>query len=115
VVKAVRLPLRAKLHPNQRVGTPGLFTKVRFTQKAAVLIRGAVTGRHYQFHEGAYSQQVDTRDASVLVKTRYFQPDLSCLTLRATFTRRHDQAKNVARNKSQVMQPVSLRDVISIC
>jgi hypothetical protein len=62
--------------PNQQVGTPGRFTKVRFTQKAAVLIRGPVTGRHYQFHEGAYTQQMDTRDAAVLVKTGYFQPEL---------------------------------------
>lgn len=61
--------------PNQQAATPGWSTKVRFTQKAAILIRGPVTGRHYQFHEGAYSQQVDTRDAVVLVKTGYFQLD----------------------------------------
>ncbi len=63
----------AVLH--QEAGTPGWYTKLRFTQKAAILIRGPVTGRHYQFHEGAYSQQVDSRDAAVLVKTGYFQPD----------------------------------------
>jgi hypothetical protein len=66
---------QGKAAPNQEVGAAGWFTQVRFTQKAAILIRGPVTGRHYQFHEGAYSQQVDTRDAAVLVKTSYFQPD----------------------------------------
>jgi hypothetical protein len=66
---------QGKAAPNQQVGTAGRFTKVRFTQKAAILIRGPVTGRHYQFHEGTYSQLVDTRDAVVLIKTGYFQPD----------------------------------------
>jgi hypothetical protein len=60
---------------NQQTGIPGRLTKLRFTQKTAVLIRGPVTGRHYQFHEGAYTQQVDMRDASVLIKSGYFQPD----------------------------------------
>lgn len=59
----------------QMASTSGQVTRVRFTQKAAVLIRGPVTGRHYQFHEGAYSQYVDVRDAAALIKTGYFQTD----------------------------------------
>ena len=66
---------QSKAPPHQQAGTPGGFTMVRFTQKPRFLSGGPVTGRHYQFHEGAYSQQVDTRDASVLVKTGYFQGD----------------------------------------
>jgi hypothetical protein len=57
------------------VHTPAPWAKVRFTQKAAILVRGPVTGRHYQFHEGAYSQQVDARDAAVLIDSGYFLPD----------------------------------------
>jgi hypothetical protein len=34
-----------------------------------------VTGRHYQFREGARSQLVDARDAAALIKTGYFLPD----------------------------------------
>jgi hypothetical protein len=60
---------------DQQTSMSGGFMKVRFTQKTAVLIRGPVTGRHYQFHEGAFSQQVDARDASILVKSGYFQRD----------------------------------------
>jgi hypothetical protein len=60
---------------NQQVSPSGWVTRIRFTQRAPVLIRGPVTGRHYQFHEGAYSQQVDTKDAAVLLKSGYFQPD----------------------------------------
>jgi hypothetical protein len=50
---------------------------ITFTRKTPVLIRGPVTGRHYQFHEGAYSRPVDPRDAAVLLKTGYFQREVA--------------------------------------
>ena len=66
---------QTKLAANSAATGTSNFTKLRFTRNTAILIRGPVTGRHYQFHEGAYSQQVDMRDAAPLIKTGYFQPD----------------------------------------
>ena len=47
--------------------------RIEFTQPTSVLIRGPATGRHYQFHAGARTQQVDPRDAAMLVKSGYFR------------------------------------------
>jgi hypothetical protein len=49
------------------------WVNLRFMQQAAVLIRGPVTGRHYQFHGDAPVQRVDARDAVPLIKSGYFQ------------------------------------------
>ena len=46
---------------------------VRFKQPSAVLVRGPVTGRHYQFNGSVNTQRVDARDAAALIKTGYFQ------------------------------------------
>lgn len=46
---------------------------VRFTQSKAVMVRGPVTGRHYQFNGSTQSQHVDGRDAAALLKSGYFQ------------------------------------------
>jgi hypothetical protein len=61
--------------PNQAENTRASLRTVRFTQQAAILVRGPVTGRHYQFHEGSCSRQVDARDAAALIKSGYFLPD----------------------------------------
>lgn len=53
--------------------TAGPSVRIEFMQQASVMIRGPATGRHYQFHPGAQSQQVDPRDAASLVKSGYFR------------------------------------------
>jgi len=49
------------------------LVNIRFTQTSAVMVRGPVTGKHYQFHGTANTQRVDSRDAAALVKSGYFQ------------------------------------------
>lgn len=51
----------------------GASVDLRFTQRSAVLVRGPVTGRHYQFNGTAHAQRVDARDAASLVKSGYFE------------------------------------------
>lgn len=46
---------------------------LRFTQNSAVLVRGPVTGRHYQFKEGICTHPIDAKDAAILLKSGYFQ------------------------------------------
>lgn len=52
---------------------PGSSVHIRFTQASAVLVRGPVTGRHYQFNGTGNTQRVDARDAAALIKSGYFQ------------------------------------------
>lgn len=52
---------------------PDSSVNVRFTQASAVLVRGPVTGRHYQFNGTANTQRIDARDAVALIKSGYFQ------------------------------------------
>lgn len=53
--------------------TAGSSVNVRFKQPSAVLVRGPVTGRHYQFNGSVNTLSVDARDAAALIKTGYFQ------------------------------------------
>jgi hypothetical protein len=69
---------RAALAQGMAGGQPmpdarGPSVRIEFTQQASILIRGPATGRHYQFHPGAQTQQVDPRDAASLVKSGYFR------------------------------------------
>jgi hypothetical protein len=69
---------RAALARSKATDTPtshdaGTSVNVRFKQPSAVLVRGPVTGRHYQFNGTANTQRVDARDAAALIKTGYFQ------------------------------------------
>ncbi|HLH41426.1 MAG TPA: hypothetical protein VKV74_00470 [Bryobacteraceae bacterium] len=59
----------------QRPGEAGAAggVKVEFTKRKAIVFRGPVTNRRYQFHEGAYVQTVDGRDAASLIKTGAFR------------------------------------------
>jgi hypothetical protein len=57
----------------QTFSNEGGSVAVRFKQSSAIIVRGPVTGRHYQFNGSANSQHVDARDAAALVKTGYFQ------------------------------------------
>lgn len=58
----------------QTVPESGASVNIRFKQATAVLVRGPVTGRHYQFDGSRNTQRVDVRDANALIKTGYFQP-----------------------------------------
>jgi hypothetical protein len=58
---------------SQELNIEGAFVNLRFTQKAAVLIRGPVTGRHYQFHGSTSRQRVHAKDAAALIKSGYFE------------------------------------------
>ncbi|HLH37482.1 MAG TPA: hypothetical protein VKX41_22665 [Alloacidobacterium sp.] len=51
----------------------GASVAIRFKQPSAIMVRGPVTGRHYQFNGSANSQHVDARDAAALIRTGYFQ------------------------------------------
>jgi len=69
---------RAALVQGKAIGQPmlaqaGAGVRIEFTQPTSVLVRGPATGRHYQFHAGARTQQVDPRDAAMLVKSGYFR------------------------------------------
>ena len=46
---------------------------IRFRQSSAIMVRGPVTGKHYQFNGAVNAVRVDARDAAALVKTGYFQ------------------------------------------
>jgi hypothetical protein len=52
----------------------GSDVQVELTRRRALVVRGPVTGRAYRFHEGAYIQPVDPRDAANLIMTGYFRP-----------------------------------------
>jgi hypothetical protein len=58
---------------SQEMNIDGGSVNLRFTQSAAVLIRGPVTGRHYQFHGTKSTQRVHAKDAGALLKSGYFQ------------------------------------------
>ncbi|QNI32932.1 hypothetical protein H7849_02780 [Alloacidobacterium dinghuense] len=53
--------------------TAGSSVNVRFKQPSPVLVRGPITGRHYQFNGSVNTLSVDARDAAALIKTGYFQ------------------------------------------
>ncbi len=46
---------------------------LEFTRRNNIVVRGPVTGRAYRFHEPAYLQSVDHRDAAALITTGYFR------------------------------------------
>jgi hypothetical protein len=69
---------RASLAPGKSTVAPteqdaGMSVNIRFKHPSAVLVRGPVTGRHYQFDGAANTQRVDARDAVPLIKSGYFQ------------------------------------------
>jgi hypothetical protein len=46
---------------------------LRFVQRRSIVVRGPVTGRRYQFHDGAFTPGIDLRDTVELLKTGYFE------------------------------------------
>ncbi|HYK35963.1 hypothetical protein [Alloacidobacterium sp.] len=69
---------RAALVQGKATGEPSAHyqdssVNVRFKHASAILVRGPVTGRHYQFNGTASTLRVDGRDAAALIKSGYFQ------------------------------------------
>lgn len=62
-----------QISAESRLANASPTADLRLTQGTAALVRGPVTGRHYQFRDGACSQPVDPRDAAILLKSGYFQ------------------------------------------
>jgi len=46
---------------------------LRYLEKSPIQLRGPVTGRRYEFSSAHPVQPVDARDASALLRTRFFQ------------------------------------------
>ena len=62
-----------QVSPDERLMNASAPTAdLRFTQNSAVLVRGPITGRHYQFTDGACGHPIDARDAAILLKSGYF-------------------------------------------
>jgi len=49
------------------------MASLRFVERRSVVVRGPVTGRRYQFRDGAYVRGIDARDATGLLKSGYFE------------------------------------------
>jgi hypothetical protein len=65
--------IQGKQTGTQPAPVAGASVNIRFRQASSVMVRGPVTGRHYQFNGSVNVQRVDARDAAALVKTGYFQ------------------------------------------
>lgn len=55
-------------------GEVSASTSLRFVQRRSIAVRGPVTGKHYQFHNAAYTHGIDPRDSAVLLKSGHFEP-----------------------------------------
>jgi hypothetical protein len=55
------------------VSTSQSFINVRYLETSPIRVRGLVTGMSYEFSGAAPVQQVDARDASSLLNTRFFR------------------------------------------
>ncbi len=53
--------------------SPSSWTKVRYLETSPIRVRGPVSGNRYEFSGTQPVQQVDSRDASALLNTRFFQ------------------------------------------
>ncbi len=53
--------------------TPHSLTSVRYLENSSIRVRGLVSGGSYEFSGTTPIQQVDARDASSLLKTRFFR------------------------------------------
>jgi hypothetical protein len=72
----------APLAPEPARPTPGEFgpsgpgvtlTKLRYWGSASIRLRGPITGRAYSFSGDEPVQEVDVRDAAILVRSTRFQ------------------------------------------
>jgi hypothetical protein len=52
---------------------PAASNSLKFVQRRSIVVRGPVTGRRYQFHDGAFTRGIDSRDTVELLKTGCFE------------------------------------------
>jgi hypothetical protein len=53
--------------------TPNSSVSIRYLENSPIRVRGLVSGMCYEFSGSRAVQQVDARDASSLLKTRFFR------------------------------------------
>jgi hypothetical protein len=58
--------------PSQSVDEQELVT-LRYLERSPILVRGSLTGRHYQFSDATPVQAVDPRNATALLRTGFFR------------------------------------------
>ena len=64
--------LGATITPVAWAGPVDSPVAVRYLERSPVLVRGPATGRVYEFSSADAVQSVDGRDASALLRTRFF-------------------------------------------
>ncbi len=52
---------------------PAPRTAIRFTENSSVKVKGPATGREYQFSPTSPTQNIDPRDARLLLRSRFFR------------------------------------------
>jgi hypothetical protein len=55
--------------------TPYARVSLRYLENSPIRVRGPVTGQDYEFSGSRPVQSIDARDASSLLKTRFFRRD----------------------------------------
>ena len=73
--RPVGFPQTRGVQPQTRapLSVPQSSVSVRYLEKSPIRVRGLVSGKSYQFSGAAPIQQVDARDASALLNTRFFR------------------------------------------
>jgi hypothetical protein len=66
---------RAPQQPVAPAHLPNSPVALRYTQRSPIRVRGPVTGRTYDFSSSNPVQAVDSRDATTLMRTRFFRQD----------------------------------------
>ena len=71
-VSAARVPVAAPrtFAPPQALSTP---VSVHYLRNSPIRVRGAVSGRHYDFSSARPAQAVDRRDLAGLLRTGFFR------------------------------------------
>lgn len=59
--------------PTSGTALEGSFIAISYLEKAPVRVRGLATGRAYEFSASDLVCEVDVRDASALLNTRFFR------------------------------------------
>ena len=64
---------RAPVAPKPAAVPNYVAVRLRYSQRARILVQGPVTGRHYEFSGESPEQAVEARDAAPLERTGFFQ------------------------------------------
>ena len=66
-------PLNASIPPRAGATPTSQFVGVRYVENSPIRVRGLVSGMSYEFSGTSAVQEVDARDASALLNTRFFR------------------------------------------